>query len=192
MYSKRGELVYQQQVRHRVKSFSFQSIEKVQRRFTKSILSDFNLSYKERLLSLGMLPLSYRREITDLSFLFKCIHGVYDVDVSRFNITRATNTINLRSAESGPLFRHGMCRTVTFQSSFYNRTLDVWNTLPGNIRNCTTPASFKRSLKLHYYNKLACTFDPDNTCSWVSVCRCSMCQQPVSVLLSSAWNTIRF
>jgi hypothetical protein len=43
-------------------------LEQVQRRFTKYILANEDMSYKERLIHLGLVPLSYRREVADLLF----------------------------------------------------------------------------------------------------------------------------
>ena len=151
-----------------------QAIESVQRRFTKHIVSDPDLSYKERLISLGLLPLSYRRELSDLLYFYKCIHHVYDVDLSEV-VSPVENTSNLRSASNGPLFRHRRCRTSTFQSSFCNRTVDLWNVLPANIRTCTTLAAFRHCLKRHYRDKLVSYYDPDNTCTLTTICRCAMC-----------------
>ena len=51
-------------------------LENVQRRATKSILNyPKNMTYKERLLKLKLLPLEYRRDISDLVFLHKCVIG---------------------------------------------------------------------------------------------------------------------
>ena len=53
-------------------------IERVQRSMTRYILgSPEGISYKERCMSLNIMPLSYRREMVDLLFLFKCIE-VYE------------------------------------------------------------------------------------------------------------------
>jgi hypothetical protein len=151
------------------------SIERVQRRFTKCIVSDPDLPYRDRLMSLGLLPLSYRREVADLMFFYKCIHSVYDVDISVY-VSHANQVSNLRSSNNGPLYRHRRCRTSTYQSSFYNRTVDLWNVLPANIRTCTSSSSFRLRLKQYYREKLESTYDPDNTCTLTTICRCNMCQ----------------
>ena len=48
-------------------------VEKVQRRATKWILMNGDITYKERLLSLNLLPFSYDREIKDLTFFYKAL-----------------------------------------------------------------------------------------------------------------------
>ena len=50
-------------------------VEQVQRRATRYIMSDYHSSYEARLASLKLLPLSYRREILDLTMLFKGLTG---------------------------------------------------------------------------------------------------------------------
>ena len=47
------------------------AIERVQRRATKFILRcDFSITYPERLVKLGLLPLEFKREVIDLWFVF--------------------------------------------------------------------------------------------------------------------------
>jgi hypothetical protein len=40
------------------------------------------MTYKDRLLALNLLSLAFDREIKDLTFMFKTLHGFYDLDVS--------------------------------------------------------------------------------------------------------------
>ena len=42
------------------------------------------MSYKERLLSLNLLPLVYDREIKDLTYFYKLLHGFYNLNVLDF------------------------------------------------------------------------------------------------------------
>ena len=50
-------------------------LERVQRRTTKFILSDYSSDYKTRLIQLGMLPLMYILEIVDVVFFIKFINN---------------------------------------------------------------------------------------------------------------------
>ena len=50
---------------------NLQLIEGIQRRATNYILHYPDLDYRERLTKLKLLPLSFRREIIDLTFFFK-------------------------------------------------------------------------------------------------------------------------
>jgi hypothetical protein len=58
-------------------------LEDVQRRTTKFILQDFDLSYSVHLKTLKLLPISYWLELKDILFFFTSIYKViYDLDVS--------------------------------------------------------------------------------------------------------------
>ena len=46
-----------------------------------------NLTYKERLIELNLLPLEYRREISDLIFFFKSKVGLVTTDLRKFLYT---------------------------------------------------------------------------------------------------------
>ena len=61
-------------------------IEMVQRHVTKFILNEYlsDVSYRDRWLTLGILPLCYRREILDLCFLFKCLHDEIDNNINKY------------------------------------------------------------------------------------------------------------
>jgi hypothetical protein len=51
------------------------------------------LSYKERLLALDILPLTFDREVKDLVYLYKALFGYVNVDVS--NVSRLSATVEL-------------------------------------------------------------------------------------------------
>ena len=61
-------------------------IERVQRRATKWILrtGSCEMPYKQRLLKLELLPLSYDREMKDLVFFFKSLYGYVDLNINNF------------------------------------------------------------------------------------------------------------
>ena len=58
------------------------NIEKVQSRDTRLLPETSHLSYADRLLTLGLPTLKYRREITDVIQLFKITHGFDTVIIS--------------------------------------------------------------------------------------------------------------
>ena len=80
-------------------------IEKVQRHATKFILNEYSsdVSYRDRCLNLGILPLCYRRESLDLCFLFKCLHGEIDININTYLQFVQSNT-SRRSANQGTFF----------------------------------------------------------------------------------------
>jgi len=61
-----------------------QIAERVQRRATRWILQTKRgeMSYKERLIHLDLLPLTYDSEVKDLIFLYKALYGYIDIEVS--------------------------------------------------------------------------------------------------------------
>ena len=66
-----------------------EAIEKLQRRTTKYILSDYISNYKSRLIQLGILPLMYIFELADIMFFIKsvkCPSGKFNIlDYIEFN-----------------------------------------------------------------------------------------------------------
>ena len=42
------------------------------------------MSYKERLIRLNLLPLVYDRELNDITFFYKCLYGQIDLNVRDF------------------------------------------------------------------------------------------------------------
>ena len=87
-------------------------IENVQRRATRWILKQRKgeQSYKERLVTLKLLPLCYDREVKDLVFFYKAMRGYINLDVNNFvsfvthGRTRLSEarTLKLRPAEQAP------------------------------------------------------------------------------------------
>ena len=129
-----------------------------------------------RLISLNLLPISYWFECRDLIFLYKCIHGMYNVNTSSYFSYKAGCT---RSAASLTLRPIHSFRTSLFRDSFFNRKVILWNNLPIVARQLTTLSSFKTKLYEHYFNKLNCDFDIDRTRTWKTICpRCRSVNRP--------------
>ena len=91
-------------------------IEGVQRRATRFIVRP-NMDYKGRLVSCSLLPLSLRREMLDITFLFKCRQGLQALDPSdvanQFHPMRRT-----RRSDKGPIYTLPLCKTGTFAKFF--------------------------------------------------------------------------
>lgn len=143
-------------------------VEAVQRSMSKFLLNNFDISYSQRCNDLRILPLSFRREINDLLFIFKCMYGNFNVDFNEFCVREPST--NLRSS-NGILLSLNLVRTETFMHSYFNRVVHLWNILPLSIRSCTSLTSFKQLLTEFYIDKLI-SFNPDDLCTWVSTCRC--------------------
>jgi hypothetical protein len=68
-------------------------LERVQRSMTRFILHYPNQSYQQRCSNLEILPLSYRREINDLTFFFKCVHDLCDLFLPLYLQTTVETTL---------------------------------------------------------------------------------------------------
>ena len=107
-------------------------IERVQRRATRWILKQRVgvMSYRDRLLTLKLLPLTFDRELKDLVFFYKCRNGFTDLNVYDFvspvshGRTRLSNSYNLKTP---------VCKTSTFQASYFNRIVKLWNYISVNF-----------------------------------------------------------
>lgn len=148
------------------------SIESVQRSMTRYILNYPDSSYSDRCTILEFLPLSYRREVFDLVFIYKCIHRLFDVDFSNEFFIVPTDT-SLRSAQNGILLSNSFTRTEHFKSSYFNRIPHLWNVLPLAIRMSPSMSIFKTKLNDFYLTKFVSTFNIDAPCTYTSTCRCN-------------------
>ena len=84
-------------------------LERVQRAATRYILYVPHLNYKERLIELRLLPLTFRRDFLDLCMFFKCIDNLYDFNISK----HATFTsVNLQ-------YTRAVNRRFNFKNSYY-------------------------------------------------------------------------
>ena len=152
------------------------NLEQVQRRATRWILQSKkgDMTYKDRLLALNLLPLAFDREIKDLTFMFKTLHGFYDLDV--FNFVSFVNHSRTRNCNNPSLvLKVPSCKSSTFQSSFFNRIVPLWNhtckiASPGDLRSLAT---FKSFLSRTYFNLLSSSFDVDMCCTWSLYRSCS-------------------
>ncbi|GMR35432.1 hypothetical protein PMAYCL1PPCAC_05627, partial [Pristionchus mayeri] len=103
------------------------SIESVQRNFTRRLFARCNIPYTcypQRISLLSLQTLEHRRFLSDLLFLHKSIHGFYSYDHSSLYIISPL-TRNLRRA-------HSLRVSLPFaspksHSSFVTRRIDRWN-----------------------------------------------------------------
>jgi len=118
-------------------------IEKVQRRFTKFIPVLHNLSYSERLATINLEPLELRRLRSDLIMYYKILHGISAIDSSsHFNYYQPVAS----SRTASPKLIKSIKGNNNFLYSFFNRTVDCWNTLPHELRLCDSLPVFKKQL----------------------------------------------
>jgi len=122
-------------------------LERIQWRGTKFILGKRNFTYDERLKCLNLLSLEKRRYLFDVTFLYKALNGYLNVDVFPF--------LNFYSQDDARKFRHvddyslktNFSRTTTFKNTYFNRILEMWNSIPLDIRLSPSCAVFKSGMK---------------------------------------------
>jgi hypothetical protein len=161
------------------------SVESVQRKMTKYITNYADLSYTDRCFVLKILPLSFRREIADLTYLYKCIHHIIDVDFT--DVLTFSSPTQTRSSDVN-ILKVQRTRTEAFKLSYFNRAVFLWNHLPFEIRCCTSLATFKSKLADFYSVKLR-SYDVSNTCTVLTTSHtfaCFVCNKAYFILISSA------
>nr|CAH8858213.1 unnamed protein product [Trichobilharzia regenti] len=132
-------------------------MESIQRYFTSKLLGyDCKKDYISRCMILKLDPLWTRRLIINLIFFFKVLHkisfsGNRDIQFAQegsYDLRNQTSTVTTHSFKS------------TLRENFFTVMYSkIWNSLPLDIRTCSSVTSFKRSLYrlLHstdYINKL--------------------------------------
>ena len=124
------------------------SLERIQRRATKMIIGLEKKSYKERLISLNMFSLHYRRIRGDLIELFKIYAGL-----DKLNFTNLfTINSNQTRGHSCKLVKKS-ARTALRQSFFTHRVIDLWNNLPSWVIASNSLNEFKHSIDLYFIER---------------------------------------
>jgi hypothetical protein len=131
-------------------------IENVQKKITKRIPSISNLSYLERLEKIRLDPLELRRLRFDLVNYYKILSlPQYSYLTSRFNIYHPPSS----SRTCLPRLQLSLHATSKLSSSFFYRSIDVFNNLPVDIRTSASLDSFKSNLqKLDLSGFLKCSY----------------------------------
>jgi hypothetical protein len=122
----------------------------------------------------GLLPITFDREVKDLVFLYKALFGYVNVDVSNcvsfvsHGRTRLSNT-------SKYILQSQICGTTTFQSSYYNRVVKLWNIVCKDV--CldivSSPSPFKCLVKRRYFSIVYSFYDVDLSGTWSMFRDCS-------------------
>ena len=93
------------------------------------------------------MSLEQRRFLFDVLFLYKALNGYINIDLSTYvQFFSDSDRYPLRGKDECTL-KKNYARTNTFKFSFFNRIVDMWNTLPLLVRQATTIASFKKGVR---------------------------------------------
>ena len=125
--------------------------ERIQKMFTRRVCQRANIrftSYKDRLERLNLESLETRWIKNDLTFLYKIINNIIDMDHTKyFNFSRF-GQYNLRR-HSLHIARKKPPNTLCRQNFFSLRVIKHWNELPASIVLAPTLSIFKHKIKHH-------------------------------------------
>ena len=120
-------------------------LERVQRRVTKMIPRLRNKPYDERLKELGLFSLSKRRLRGDLIEIFKMFRGLDNVNIHDYlNVDERNITRSNGYKIVGKHFRSEEAKHY-----FFNRVVNVWNSLPAQVVDSGTLETFKNRVDKH-------------------------------------------
>ena len=111
------------------------------------------MSYEERLRTLKLPTLLYRRLRGDMIEVYKIIKGVYDKEVASF--LKMWSDVVQRDAGRGHDVKIYLQRGTKSlrQKAFGLRTVTIWNNLPEEVVNATSVNMFKRRLDKRWENQ---------------------------------------
>ena len=119
-------------------------IEKIQKRYTKTIKGCEKKSYEQRLNKLGVTSLADRHYRADMIQVYKILNDKFNIYPANFIVKsdRAgrTNSVKLFKKRS----RLDLCK-----NSFSFRVVDQWNMLPDKVVLSTDVKDFKVNLDYH-------------------------------------------
>ena len=119
-----------------------EKLEREQRKVTKMIPRLRHKPYEERLKELNLFSLSKRRLRGDLIELFKIFHGFDNVNINNYlNINRTSTTRSNGYKITGKRFHSHEAKYF-----YFNRIVNIWNSLPAQIVDSNTVEAFKNRL----------------------------------------------
>ena len=133
------------------------AIENVQRRASKQVPSLKELSYEDRLRTLKLPTLAYRRYRGDMIEVFKVTHSIYDIAASRGLLEMDQGSIT--QGHRYKINKKG-CHLNIRLNSFTHRVVDQWNNLPDWVVDAKTVACFEGRLDKWWHGSEV-MFSPD-------------------------------
>ena len=125
-------------------------LEGVQRRATKAVKSLRKCTYSERLKTLGLPTLAYRRKRADMIQVYKIAHHFDDIDSETLFI-RDTDT---RTRGHSLKIKKERCSSKRRAGTFRFRITDTWNSLPNEVVQAESINTFKSMLNNHWTDRV--------------------------------------
>ena len=103
----------------------------------------------------------------DLVLFFKALYGYVDLNINN-RVSFIQHGRTRLSQTSSVMLQTPMCRTATFQSSYFNRIVKPWNSVCQGVNPGTfsSPISFKNFLKRRYLELLRSVYDVELSFTW--------------------------
>lgn len=120
-------------------------LERILRSATKFILKSDD-DYEVRISKLNLLSSEHRRFLFYVLFFYKALNGYINLDMSTYvQFYSDTDRYPLRGKDSLTL-KKTYARTYAFKFSFFNRSVDMWNSLPFHVKSASSIPIFKRGV----------------------------------------------
>ena len=145
----------------------YKSVRILNNIFSQQTFYKLRSSYNERLVDLNLLPLCYDREIKDLMLFYKALYGISDLNVHDY-VSFVTHNHSRLCRNPNLLLKTPLCKTTTYQNSYFNRLVKLWNSVckvapPNTFSSVKT---FKYYLFNHYSMLVSTVFDVNLLCTW--------------------------
>ena len=144
----RPHLEYGQAVWSPYLSKHVKKIEKVQEHATKLVDGLNAVEYTDRLKTLNLPTLAYRRARGDMIEVYKHFHA-YDKGVLSNSFKPRDRLSRQHAFQLIPNYSKDGIRGVQ-RNSFYHRAIDTWNNLPNNVVDAKNISAFKQALDNHW------------------------------------------
>ena len=124
-------------------------LESVQRRATRTVPELKGLSYEDRLRTLNLPTLVYRRLRGDMIEAFKIVQNIYDPKVAPVLSFRENSTLRGHSKT----LSKSRCIRKLRSNCFTQRITNSWNSLPENVISAPSVNAFKNRLDKLWNNQ---------------------------------------
>ena len=128
-------------------------LESIQRHFTKTIIGMKGLDYEERLCSLRLPSLVFRRVRGDMIEVYKIIHNLYDPKTTKSLLTLVPEDVPHTRTNTLKLIKN-RTNLIQYANFFTNRVTNIWNSLPCDIVNAESINSFKNKFDMHFKHNM--------------------------------------
>jgi hypothetical protein len=120
-------------------------LENVQRQFTKRITSISHLTYLERLSILELESLELRRLRFDLIQYYKILNNLTPLNHAKYFTYHQPSSF---SRKPSPFLIKPINSPNYLLTSFFNRSVDCWNSLPQTLKETNSLVTFRKNLSM--------------------------------------------